>query len=87
MALPLFLPVSGLQYGPPWPFQLAGDLAASYGKTGALVGRILKGEKPSDLVMRPTKFELIINLNAAKVLGIEGGADTSMQLLADEVIE
>lgn len=67
---------------------MAGDLAASYGKTGALVGRILKGEKPSDfLVMRPTKFELIINLNAAKVLGIEGGADTSMQLLADEVIE
>jgi putative tryptophan/tyrosine transport system substrate-binding protein len=35
--------------------------------------------------MRPTKFELVININAAKSLGIE--VPTSMQTLADEVIE
>ena len=67
-----------VSYGP--------NLAASYRETGALVGRVLKGEKPADLpVMRPSKFELVINLKTAKALGIE--VPSSMQLLADEVIE
>ena len=67
-----------VSYGP--------DRLASYRQAGVLVGRILKGEKAGDLpVMRPSKFELIINMKAAKALGIE--VPTSMQLLADEVIE
>jgi putative ABC transport system substrate-binding protein len=67
-----------ISYGP--------DLPDMFRRCGVYMGRILDGTKPADLpIERPTRFDLVINLNTANALGIT--IFSTLLARADEVIE
>ncbi|MGB7939666.1 MAG: ABC transporter substrate binding protein, partial [Pseudolabrys sp.] len=78
-AIRVFVAADGLMY-------YGTDFVDLYRRAAAFVDRILRGANPADLpVQLPTKYETIVNLKTAKVLGLH--VPPSLLVRADEVIE
>jgi putative ABC transport system substrate-binding protein len=62
------------------------SLSDTYRQVGIYSGKVLRGAQPDDLpVLRPTKFELVVNIQAAKALGLS--VPQSILVASDELIE
>jgi ABC-type uncharacterized transport system substrate-binding protein len=62
------------------------SLSEMYGQMGVYAGKVLRGAKPAEMpVLQPIKFEMVINLQTAKALGLK--LSDNLLTLADEVIE
>ena len=62
------------------------SLSDTYRQVGVYAGKILRGAKPNDLpVLRPTKFEMVINMQTAKAFGLT--VPQSILVASDELIE
>jgi putative ABC transport system substrate-binding protein len=84
--VPLLVDTRGLAEQPGVLLSYGADISALFGRAAIFVDKILKGAKPADLpVEQPAKFDLVVNLNTAKALGLN--VPSTILLRGDKIIE